>query len=377
MAIFRRRRIEDRALTRATLPDVMLPEPSAAVVGPTSAMRIGDAFACVRVLADSAASLPLIAYRRTEQGRVRAGGQAQDLIDAPAPATTTASLVGQLMAHLNWWGNAFLGKYRDDDGRVVALGLLAPEAVSVKLVRGEPVYTVMAAEGVSNHTAADVLHVRAPLSADGLLGLSPIRQGRDVLGLSRALTDHATATMLRGARLSGVLTTPKDVAIDPDEIDTIRAQIEGSWVGDENAGRIAFITGGLGFTQLSMPLSDAQFVEQRQLSAQEIARIFRVPPWMIGAPSGDSMTYSNVEAQAQAFVTFSLRPWLVAIEQAFTSDADLSVGTVYFEFLLDGLLRADSKTRAEIYALALDPERGWMTREEIRRLENLDPEAGA
>jgi HK97 family phage portal protein len=181
--------------------------------------------------------------------------------------------------------------------------------------------------------------------------------------------------MQRGARLAGVLSTPKDVVVDPDDIDRIRDEISSTWVGDENAGRVAFVTGGLSFAQLSMPLSDAQFIEQRQMSAQEIARIFRLPPWMIGAPSGDSMTYANVEAQAQAFVTFSLRPWLVVIEQALSLDRDLMPQTIYVEFLLDGLLRADSRTRAEIYTAALNPETGWMTRAEVRRLENLDPEA--
>lgn len=119
-----------------------------------------------------------------------------------------------------------------------------------------------------------------------------------------------------------------------------------------------------------------QFVQQRQLSTAEIARVFRVPGRMLNAPSGDdSMTYANVEQAALEFVTWGLRPWLVAIEQAITSDTDLCRGpNVYVEFLLDALLRADSKTRAEIYAIALDPVKGYMSRAEVRRLENLDPE---
>src|SRR4051794_9506696 len=95
-------------------------------------LRIPDVFACVRALSESAASLPLVAYRRTDQGRVRAGGRTQELLDAPAPATTTASLIGQLMAHLNLWGNAYIAKWRDKDGRVAVLGLLAPESVTVE-----------------------------------------------------------------------------------------------------------------------------------------------------------------------------------------------------------------------------------------------------
>ena len=126
------------------------------------------------------------------------------------------------------------------------------------------------------------------------------------------------------------------------------------------------------------PLSDdLQFIEQRNLSTQEICRIFRIPPWMIGAPTSDSMTYANTEQHALSFVTWSLRPWLVRIEKAISTDPDLCPGALYVEFLLDSLLRADSKTRAEIYALALDPEKGWMNRDEIRRLENLEKEGAA
>jgi phage portal protein BeeE len=95
---------------------------------------------------------------------------------------------------------------------------------------------------------------------------------------------------------------------------------------------------------------------------------------MIGASSGDSLTYSNVEQQQLAFVTHSLRPWLVVVEQAISADQDLCPGSLYVEFLLDALLRADSKTRAEVYTAALDPITGWMRRDEVRRLENLEPE---
>jgi HK97 family phage portal protein len=134
------------------------------------------------------------------------------------------------------------------------------------------------------------------------------------------------------------------------------------------------LTGELSFTAVAMPASDAQFIEARKLSATEVARAFRLPPWMIGAEGGDSMTYSNTEAQALAFVMYSLRPWLTAIEQALSADRDLFSANLYAEFLIDGLLRADSKTRSEVFEKALNPVTGWMRRDEVRRLENLEPE---
>lgn len=374
MALFRRRQAEDRTLPRDVVPAVYLPDPTATSITTSAAMRVADVFAAVRVLAESAASLPLIAYRRTPDGRVRAGGRVQGLIDAPAPATTTSGFVGQVMAHLCLWGNAFVAKYRDDAGRVVQLGLLAPDSVTVELERGEPVYIVYSLEGVGRHTSADILHVRAILSEDGILGMTPIRQAAGAITLNNELGRHSRDVMTRGARLSGILTTPADVPVDPDNIAAIKAEIQESWVGPQNSGGVAFITGGLTFSPLSMPLADAQFVEQRQLSTAEIARVFRLPPWMLGAPSGDSMTYSNVESQAMAFVRFSLAPWLTCLEQALSADRDLMPSTTFAEFLVDALLRGDSKTRAEVYTAALDPQTGWMTRAEVRRLENLAPE---
>ena len=141
-----------------------------------------------------------------------------------------------------------------------------------------------------------------------------------------------------------------------------------------NAHRVAVMAGEVEFLPISMPADDAQFLEQRKLSATEVARIFRVPPWMIGADAGSSMTYANVESQALAFVSYSLRPQLVLVEQALTADPDLFPAGVYAEFLLDGILRADSSTRSEVYARALDPVTGWMSRQEVRKLENLPAE---
>jgi HK97 family phage portal protein len=110
------------------------------------------------------------------------------------------------------------------------------------------------------------------------------------------------------------------------------------------------------------------------LSAREVARIFRVPAWAIDAPTGDSLTYSNVTEQNRALVTHSLRPWIVRIERAITNDSDLCPAGTYVQFDLDGLLRADGATRSEVYTRALNPETGWMRRDEIRELEDLQPE---
>ncbi|MEJ7894537.1 MAG: phage portal protein [Solirubrobacteraceae bacterium] len=380
-----RRRVEDREVVPVVpaplpvaplLPQAMFPTgiSGVPVVSPANALAVADVFACVRCLSDAAASIPLIPYRKTADGRTRASGSLSDLLRRPSPGTTLPNLIGTAMAHLNLYGNCFIGKFRDADGRVGQLALLHPDRVGVELRDGRPVYAVNDGFGrQSEHGVEDIVHVRG-LSTDGLVGLSPVRQCRVAMDLSASLAAHANHFFQNGARPTGILRTPPFA--DQAAEDAFGAEFGANELGLRNAHKIAVVTSNLplDFIQLTGPLDDLQFVEQRHLSTAEIARIFRVPPWMVGASSGDSMTYSNTESQALAFVTHSLRPWLVLIEQAISEDADLCPGAIYVEFLLDALLRADSKTRSEVYTAALDPATGWMTREEVRRLENLEPE---
>lgn len=373
----RRPRAEDRALTAQTVPPAMLQSvPGGEDVTPRTALRIADAWACIRALSDAAASLPLVVYRRTGGGRVRIDGDTATMLRHPAPATTQAGFIGQLVCHLQLYGNAYIGKARPGgDGEVRELVLLPPERVRPELKAGLPLYTVTDQRGrQTTHTTADVIHVRA-LTTDGVLGLSPIQQCRTALGLSSKLAEHAAKFFENDARPSGVLKLQagSGTAETAERLADTWHERHG---GLRNAHRIAVVAGELDFVPLSVPPDDLQFLEQRELSAQEVARIFRVPPWIVGAKDGGSLTYSNTEQQAAHFVTFSLRPWLVVIEQALSADVDLfpAGSDTYCEFLLDALLRSDAGTRAEVYTKALNAETGWMTRAEVRSRENLDPE---
>ena len=252
----------------------------------------------------SADRLP--ALGTTDASRVSSGRLAA-LLERPAPATTQANLVSQAVAHLTLYGNAYLGKFRDENGRLEQLACLNPENVTVELVRGTPRYTVTDPKTgrESQHGTDDIVHVKA-LSTDGLVGLSPIRQCRVALALASGLGEHAQAFFENGARPSGIL---KVGAQTKDQVDALRDQLTGNHAGARNAHRIAILTGETEWTALAGPLDDLQFVEQRKLSTAEIARVFRVPPWMIGASSGDSMTYCERRAASSSrFVTHSLSP---------------------------------------------------------------------
>jgi HK97 family phage portal protein len=388
MAWFRKR-TEDRALTKSDDQSALLGGGVVSMDGqgwpnwvgmpltvtPASALQIADAYACIRALSDACASLPLIAYRRLGDGQRQRlmSGRLADLLKAPGPGTTQANLIGQLVCHLNTWGNAFVGKYRDDQGTVTQLGLLAPDRVQVELKRGEPLYTLSSPQGLtSEHGVEDILHIKA-MGSDGLVGLSPIAQCRVALGLSQNLAYHASNFFINDARPGGLLVVDGDVGHD-----ALR-RLSDVWSTDHggvrNAHRIAIVADPIRFEPVMLPMEDTQFLQQRELSATEIARIFRVPGWVVNAGTGDrSITYANVQQQAEHFVKFSLSPWLTLIEQAISGDPDLSPQSVFVEFLLDNLLRGDPATRAEVYTKALDPITGWMTREEVRRLENLSPE---
>lgn len=371
----RRSRSESRALTRENVPSVMLPGPPGATVTPRTALAVADVFACVRALVDTASTLPLIPYRRAGESRVRLrSGRLAGLLDRPAPGKPGYALLADVMASLQLHGDAFVAKYRDEDGEVSQLGVLDPTRIKVEVRGGMPLYEIQPKVGERQTvTERDVLHVRSPLSLDGIRGLSPVSAARQAVESAAAVATHTAATFRNGARPSGVLSVPPGPE-QGEVIENLRAGWEDRHGGPDNAARIAVLAAEINFQALSVPPADLQFVEQRQFATAEIARIFRLPPWIVGAPTGDSLTYSTVEQQGQAFVLYALRPWLVAIEASINGDPDLVPEGAFVEFLIDALLRADSSARAAIYTQALNAETGWMDRAEVRALENLPTE---
>jgi HK97 family phage portal protein len=337
---------------------------------PAKALAIGDVWAAVRCLADAASSLPLHVYRRADDGaRQRVStGRLVDLLDRPGPATSQADLISSLMAHLLIYGNGYLAKYRDA-GEVVQLGLLEPERVRVAVEGGRVRYEYSAPNArLMTLTDADVVHVKG-LSIDGATGLSAVRQAARVIGLSDELVLHALTFFERGReRPAGVL------QVSPGMSNEAMSRLQEALKAAGRHHGVMILEADTEFHALSGSLDDAQFIEQRRLVATEVARVFRIPPHMIGAPTGDSLTYSTVEQQSLDFVRYSLTPWLRRIELALSNDRDLTFDRQYVKAETDALLRADAKTRAEVYHLALDPVQGWMTRDEVRRLEDLEPE---
>jgi HK97 family phage portal protein len=359
---------ESRALTRATLPASMLSgdRDQVPTLGPHAAMRVGEVYACVRTLVDAAASLPLQAYRRTEAGHARHDGHLAQLLDRPAAWMTTSSLVGSIMASLQLHGDAFIGLYRDSGGQIAQLGLLDPTTIEVRLEAGELVYLLMTRDGVARLTSRDICHVRAPLpDGTGLRGLSPIRACAQTIGLARGLATHAAQFANSHPRPGILVTLDPKLTMDQVSRDGLREEIN-----EHKSGDILILGGGItGVEAMRLSLVDVEFVAQRVHSAQEVARIFRVPAAMLDLPSGDSLTYATVAEQARSFVRWSLTPWLRAIEEAISGHRELSPATHFVRFNLDAVLAAAPVERAQFYERALADK--WMTVAEVRRIEDL------
>lgn len=361
---------ESRSLPPAENQLPLLTAYTASPITPIAALGIADVWAAVRVLADAASSLPIHVYRKTANGRERVdSGKLTDLLDRPGPATSQTDLVSSLMSHLAIYGNAYLAKYRQA-GEIVQIGLLAPDRVRPELEHGLLRFRYSPPTGAQQLlTESDVVQVKG-LSTDGLTGLSAVSQASRVLGLSDELVKHALSYFDTGTPTpAGILRMGPDASFPDAERTKEKLKAEA------RHGGVLVIQGDADYKEILANLDDSQFVEQRRLAAQEIARVFRIPPHMLGAPSADSMTYSNVEQESIEFVRYSLTPWLRRIELAISNDPDLTFQQQFVKFELDGLLRADAKTRAEIYALALDPVQGWLDRDEVRKLEDLPPRA--
>jgi len=339
-------------------------------------------YAAVRILAEAVGVLPLIVYREALDGTRKRAPQNRwwrILHDAPNPEQPAGEVWEQVTGHMNLWGNAFLYKAKDDMGRVQELWPIRPSRVKVGRVDGKRIYELLqATPGVDINPAGtvvgseqDILHIRG-FGTDGLLGLSPIQLARQMLGTQMAAEEYQGRLYANSAQPTGVLQHPN--RLSDEAAKRLKANWDAAHKGLANAARTAVLEEGLEWKPIALTMADQQFVEQQDFGVAQIARLFRIPAHMLNASSAKSLTYSTSELEGIHFVTYSLMRWTTRIEQALQADPDTATMGAVPEFLLDGLLRADSANRAVFYAAALDPGKGWMSRSEVRDLENLPPE---
>jgi HK97 family phage portal protein len=339
-----------------------------------TAMRFTAVYAAVRILAETVATLPLIVYRRTENdGKERATDYFlyRLLHDQPNEEQTSVEFREMLQGHLALRGNAYAQIDRKM-GQPARLVPLHPDRVEAdRSKNGELVYKVNPDSGspyLLSQRRGEIMHIRA-LSSDGVTGLNPIELFREAIGLGLAYEEYSGRLFGNGANINGVLETPQ--AMSDEALSRFRTLWQQNYGGVGNAGKTAILEQGMKWQAIGIAPKDAEFIISRKFQITEIARIFRVPPHMLA--DLERATFSNIEHQSLEFIRDTIRPWLVRWEQALTRDlippADRD--TYFVEFLIDGLMRGDLKSRYDSYAIGRN--NGWLSANDIRRLENMNP----
>jgi HK97 family phage portal protein len=340
-------------------------------VTPRSAESVSAVYACVSAIAETIASLPLILYRRTgDDGRERAKDHPlyKVLHDSPNGQQTALEFRESMQAAVLLRGNAYAEAIRGYDGQVRELLPLQPDRVQVlKLDNGRLGYEVFDDRGGRRRLVQEeVFHLRHR-STDGVLGVSPITAAREVVELAITERQHGVAVFNNGTRATGILKFPGK--LNQQQRDVIRQSWASQYAGAGNAGKTPILEEGVDYTPVSMTLEDAEWIAARQFSVEEICRLFRVPPTVVGDLRHGN--YSNSVEMSRQFVTLTLRRHLTAWEQAIGRCLLTEAGRrVYFaEHSVEGLLRGDSLNRAEFYSKAIAD--GWLDTDEVRQLENL------
>ena len=346
-------------------------------VNERSAMQMTAVYSCVRILAEAVAGLPLHLYKYTEEGgKEKAVDHPLYLLlhDEPNPEMSSFVFRETLMTHLLLWGNAYAQIIRNGKNEVVALYPLMPNKMSVdRDERGQLYYTYQR----SNEEAltmkgssvilkpSEVLHIPG-LGFDGLVGYSPIAMAKNAIGMAIACEEYGAKFFANGAQPGGVLEHPGTIK-DPQRV---RESWQSTFGGSGNANRIAVLEEGMKYTPIAISPEQAQFLETRKFQINEIARIFRVPPHMVG--DLEKSSFSNIEQQSLEFVKYTLDPWVIRWEQSIMRSllTPEEKKTLYVKFNLEGLLRGDYQSRMNGYAIGR--QNGWMSANDIRELENLD-----
>ncbi|MDI1342414.1 phage portal protein [Polaromonas sp.] len=344
-------------------------------VNPATAQGVSAVYACVSAISETIASLPLILYKRDGEGRSPAPDHSlyRVLHDQANENQTALEFREWMQAAVLLRGNAFARIVRGNDGQVRELLPLSPDRVTVLRVADKIAYDYTDLKGVVHRLlSGEVLHLRHRAGDDAVLGVSPIAAAKGVVELAISERDHGNATFKNGARLSGILKFPQTLKAEQ------RTALKNSWdsqyAGGANSGKTAILESGVEYQTVSMTLEDAEWIAARQFSVEEVARLFRVPPTVIGDLRHGN--YSNSVEMARQFVTLTLKRHMVMWEQAIASKLLTDAGrrTYFAEHAVEGLLRGDSTNRAAFYQSGIDA--GWLLPSEARRLENLPVIAG-
>ena len=348
-------------------------------VNERTAMQTTAVYACVRILAEAIASLPLHVYEYQDDGGkklVHDHPLYYLLHDEPNPEMTSFVFRETLMSHLLIWGNAYAQIIRDGAGRVLGLYPLLPDKMEVQRDDRGNIYYVYSRNSDENPMfkeygniklkAEDVLHIPG-LGFDGLIGYSPIAMAKNAVGMTLACEEYGASFFANGANPGGVLEHPGVLK----DLSKVRESWNSVYRGVNNAHKIAVLEEGMKYQQIGIPPEEAQFLETRKFQINEIARLYRIPPHMVG--DLDKSSFSNIEQQSLEFVKYTLDPWVIRWEQSLQRSLLLpgEKGKYFIKLNVDGLLRGDYQSRMNGYAVGR--QNGWFSANDIREMENMNP----
>ncbi len=346
---------------------------SGKVVTADKIIRLSTVWACVRLLSESVSTLPLKIYERQSDGSRKLAQNNlayQILCRRPNPEMTPSRFMLMIVASICLRGNAFVEKLYIGSKLVSLVPLLPQNMVVKRLDSGKLQYTYTE-NSVKRIIPVDrMMHIRG-FGLDGVCGMMPTMAGVDVFGAAMSVDEAAAKIFENGLQSTGFLSSK--TALNKEQRERLRQNLQ-SFIGSKNAGKLMVLENELTYQNVTMNPEAAQLLESRSFSIEEICRWFRVPPFMVGHTTKQSSWASSLEGMNMLFLTHTLRPLLVNIEQEISrcllnSDEDL-----FAEFSVEGLLRADSAGRAAYYTSAL--QNGWMSRNDVRRLENMPPIEG-
>lgn len=377
--LFDKRASIENPTTKLSDPDLWLydalgggPTAAGMRVNERTAMQLTAVASCIKILSESIAQLPLNLYRRTGERRkaIARDHATHQLLHHQVNSWMTAYTWKEMtVRHAAGWGNAYSMIIWSARGHPVELLPLMPWLTKPEW-RDEQLFyrTTIGSQGVLL-SARDVLHIRAHTN-DGVTGISPIREQAEFLGYSLATQDFSARFYSVGGAIRGYLSTA-GVVRDPDKL---REAWQKQFGGNPNAFKTPVLENGLKYERLGIPQNEAQFIETRGMQRAEIASIYRIPPHMINEMG--RATWNNVEAMGTNFVVYTLAPWFTRIEQELEAKLlDPEERQGYFtRFKAQGLMRADHAGRSAFYRGGI--QSGWLTRNEVREFEDLDPIEG-
>ena len=344
---------------------------SATSVTPDSAQSVGACYAAVALIAEAIGSLPLKLYRQDGDDRKAATEHPLHTVlhRAPNGQQSATEFWEWMVSSMLLTGNAYARVTRGFDGQARALDPMVTDRVTI-MRKGETIggYEYTDRDGKRERLLpSEVFHLRHRAGNDPLVGVSPITAARAVIQLAQAEAQHGQSTFDNGTKASGILSMPGKLR--PEQRQAIAASWASQYAGGSNAGKVPIMEEGSTFTPISLSLADSEWVASRRFSVEEVARIFKVPPVLIGDLSHS--TYSNSVAMDMFFAKHTLGRHLSAIEGAINRQlmTPQAARTMYAEFSLEGLLRGASTERAAFYSSAIND--GWMLRSEARKLEGM------